>query len=135
MKTKLTMIAALLIAAVGYLAFAGVRKGWVYYVDVNQLLTETWYQNQRVRLCGKVDEHDVAIRRGAFEARFKLLGLDHDVMVMYHGVVPDRFKPGCEVVLEGRLDETGAFQADLLMTKCASKYQAQEHAERLEARP
>ena len=33
------------------------------------------------------------------------------------------FKAGSEVVVEGQADAAGTFQADLMMTKCASKYE------------
>jgi cytochrome c-type biogenesis protein CcmE len=44
------------------------------------------------------------------------------------------FGPGKNVVVEGRRDPAGVFQADVLMTKCASKYEPgsphkAEHAE------
>jgi len=38
-------------------------------------------------------------------------------------VVPDMFKSGAEIVVEGKQDAAGVFQADVLMTKCASKYE------------
>ena len=52
----------------------------------------------------------------------------------YPGVVPDLFKAGCDVVIEGKLDSAGVFQSDSMMTKCSSKYQAEEHAKRLEGK-
>jgi cytochrome c-type biogenesis protein CcmE len=47
------------------------------------------------------------------------------VRVVYHGSVPDLFRPGREVVLSGRLPlRSGVFVAkrDSLFTKCPSKY-------------
>ena len=41
----------------------------------------------------------------------------------YTGVEPDNFVEDREVVVEGRLEPTGVFQADTLMTRCESKYQ------------
>ncbi len=38
MRIKLVIAAVALLSAVGYLAFAGARKGWVYYVDVDTFL-------------------------------------------------------------------------------------------------
>ena len=44
----------------------------------------------------------------------------------YSGAVPDTFKPGVEVIVEGGLDASGGvFNATTLMTKCPSKYQKQ----------
>ena len=43
--------------------------------------------------------------------------------VEYTGAIPDTFKAGAEVIVEGGLRPDGSFQAKTLMTKCPSKYQ------------
>jgi cytochrome c-type biogenesis protein CcmE len=48
----------------------------------------------------------------------RLIGLD----------IPDLFKDGAEVVVEGRF-ENGRFLADRVMAKCPSKYEAEAGAE------
>jgi cytochrome c-type biogenesis protein CcmE len=78
----------------------------------------------RVSLVGKVagrpsgDGHRNALR-------FRLRDRDGtaSVPVVYRGSVPDLFKPGREVVVDGRL-VGGTFMAvrDTLVTKCPSKY-------------
>ena len=47
------------------------------------------------------------------------------VPVHYTGIVPDPFRDGREIVIQGRL-ENGTFvgQRDTLVTKCPSKYQS-----------
>jgi cytochrome c-type biogenesis protein CcmE len=129
-RIKLTVAAIALVAAVAYLAVAGAKDGWVYYLDVDAYLNEPTYHEQRVRLAGRVA--DEGVLTNLLGAEFELLGPQERVPVMYKGVLPDLFKPGCDVVIEGKLGEAGVFQADKMMTKCASKYQAQEHAKRLE---
>ncbi|MCC6679657.1 MAG: cytochrome c maturation protein CcmE [Phycisphaeraceae bacterium] len=135
MRTKLAIAAIVLISAVGYLALAGASKGWVYYLDVDSYLADASYQTQRVRLAGRVDEQDLNLAPAKLTASFQLLGPTRKIGITYHGVIPDTFKAGADVVVEGRLDDQGVFQADTLMTKCASKYQAEEHAKRLEQKP
>ena len=57
--------------------------------------------------------------------RFRLRDIDGDatVPVVYRGSVPDLFKPGRHVYLQGRL-RNGTFVGapDTLVTKCPSKY-------------
>lgn len=43
------------------------------------------------------------------------------VPVVYKGSVPDQFKAGREVMVEGEL-KNGTFVADRMITKCPSKY-------------
>ena len=134
-RPKIVIASLLVVAAVGYLCWVGARKGWVYYIDVDTLLADAKYQDQRVRLAGRVAEEGVDTHPGLMTARFDLLGPQRSVPVVYKGVIPDMFKPGCNVVLEGSRDEAGVFQADTMLTKCASKYQAEDHAKRLEGDP
>lgn len=131
-KAKITVAAIVLASALGLLAYAGVQRGWVYYMEVDGFVADASMHAQRIRLNGHVDDQDVTVEPANLKARFDLLGETGRVPVEYHGVIPAMFKPGCQVVVEGQLDEAGVFQADSMMTKCASKYQAEEHDKMLQ---
>jgi cytochrome c-type biogenesis protein CcmE len=134
LRSKLLIAGVLLTLSVAYLSYAGVQKGWVYYLEVDPFVGGVQYQDQRVRLCGRVAEEGVNASKAHLTALFVIEGANERVPVLYRGVIPDLFKPGCEVVVEGQLDEAGVFQADVMLTKCASKYEAEDHAKRLEAK-
>jgi cytochrome c-type biogenesis protein CcmE len=86
---------------------------------------------REVHLVGKV----VGTPQGdAYEARglrFQLQDVkgSASVPVVYRGSVPDQFKTGRELRLEGRL-QSGVFVAkqDSMRTKCPSKYTAKEES-------
>ena len=128
-RKKLIVATLAIVVAVTLLAVAGVREGWVYSLPVDQFVAEARHQDQRVRLTGLVGEENVQADAGLLEARFDLLGEAERLPVEYHGIIPDMFKPGHEVVVEGELDDSGVFQADTLMTKCASKYESEGEVE------
>ena len=46
------------------------------------------------------------------------------MVVEYRDALPDTFTDDVEVVLEGRMDAAGAFQATTVLTKCGSRYEA-----------
>jgi cytochrome c-type biogenesis protein CcmE len=119
---KLIVAGTALLGAIGYLAYAGVQSGWVYSVDVDQAMSAP-ANSQRVRLHGKVGEADFTANPGLLQARFLLVGKTQSVPVQYKGTIPDLFAAGKDVVVEGRFRD-GTFEADLLMTKCASKYES-----------
>ncbi|CAN5464368.1 hypothetical protein BH10PLA1_BH10PLA1_03200 [soil metagenome] len=125
-KLKLTVGAFVLLLAVSYLAIAGVKKGWVYFMPLDQFVADPAYQDRRVRLNGKVAVDDLQIDRAGLVATFNLQGDHEQVRVQYHGVIPDMFRAHHEVIVEGQLGSDHVFHADLLMTKCASKYQTGE---------
>ncbi len=135
MKSKLIIAGLILAATVSYLVYAGVSQGWVYYLEVDAYLAKPEYRGQTVRLCGRVGAQGLVRDAAGLTARFNLLGKTHEIPVVYHGVVPDMFKPGCEVVVEGKQDKAGVFQSTMMLTKCASKYETEDHAKRLGQRP
>ena len=125
LRVKLLVGAVTLVGAIAFLAFAGARDGgWVYFVDVDKFVTDAQLHNQRVRLHGKVGTDGFVANPGKLAADFTLQGHTQSLRISYRGSVPDMFQPGRDVVVEGRRDaSTGVFNADVLMTKCASKYE------------
>jgi cytochrome c-type biogenesis protein CcmE len=120
---KLGIAGVILAGAVTYLAVAGMQKGWVYTLGVDQYVTEEAQHGKRLRLCGTVMDEDLQVQKAQLVANFYIRGQEKKLRVTYKGVVPDLFKAGSEVVIEGKEDSAGVFQSDLLMTKCASKYE------------
>lgn len=121
-RTKLIIALLAISAAVAYLVQAGVRAGWVYSMEAATFLENAEMHDRRVRLSGAVSWENVESNPAMLYAKFDLVSNGKSLPVMYRGAVPDMFRPGHDVVLEGRLDDQGVFQADVLLTKCASKY-------------
>jgi cytochrome c-type biogenesis protein CcmE len=66
--------------------------------------------------------------------RFDLKDTEGQVLaVAYHGVKPANFEQATSVVAIGRFEE-GVFEADQLLVKCPSKYQAEGGKEYQDAR-
>jgi cytochrome c-type biogenesis protein CcmE len=68
----------------------------------------------------------LASNKASLNATFQLTGPSQaakSLRVNYRGPIPDLFAAGRDVVVEGKRDAAGVFQADVLMTKCASKYE------------
>jgi cytochrome c-type biogenesis protein CcmE len=124
MRAKLIIASLIVVGAIAYLTFAGASKGgWVYFVDVDKFATDTQLHTRRVRLHGKVDADGFTASAGRMTAQFNLLGKTEKLPVSYSGAIPDMFQAGRDVVVEGRVGASGRFEADVLMTKCASKYE------------
>ncbi|MFG0251924.1 MAG: cytochrome c maturation protein CcmE [Phycisphaerales bacterium JB038] len=128
-RIKLAIALLILLGAVVLLARAATSGGYVYMMPVDEFVASEAAQTKRVRLNGVVCEENVDVSGALGVANFDLLGDTGRLPVSYTGVVPDMFKPGNEVIVEGKLDIEGTFQADTLMTKCASKYVASEETD------
>ncbi len=119
---KFWIAGVVLAGAVSYLAYAGAQQGWVYYVSVDQFAQDTQQQKHRVRLMGRVSAEHFLVQPAQLHARFDIESNSHRLPVEYKGSIPDLFKVGADVVVEGKLNSAGVFEADVLLTKCASKY-------------
>jgi len=53
---------------------------------------------------------------------FELAGQKNSMPVRFYGVVPKNFIAGKEVVVEGKLNDYGVFEASKILTRCKSKY-------------
>jgi cytochrome c-type biogenesis protein CcmE len=122
MRLKLAAAGVILAGAVAYLTVLALQNGTTYSLGVDQYMASPERQAQRVQLRGQVSEENLKIQRGQLTASFLLKGEKQSLPVIYHGVVPDMLKANVEVIVEGKRDATGAFNADTLITKCASKY-------------
>jgi cytochrome c-type biogenesis protein CcmE len=122
---KILIAVSLVAVALGYLIYTASRSNLVYYYEIAEARASV-QPHQQVRLSGDVVEGTIH-RSGADPAvRFEIEDATrrNRLPVVYSGVVPDIFKPGIQVVVEGRFDEAGTFQAERLTAKCPSKYQA-----------
>ena len=127
-KPKSLYIAALLLflSAVGYLMYSGLTENSLYFLNVSEALAAPKEKLTAVRLFGTVAERDLTPLEGAPGVHFRLEDKDNKaqtIIVRYKGAVPDTFKPGAEVIVEGAMEHGDAFNAKTLMTKCPSKYQ------------
>ena len=115
--------AIVVIAAVvlGYFAFMGVGT---YYYNVGDFLNkETTLASQTVRVSGIV-QPDAAKQGLTWSFTLKDISSSATLAVTYSGAVPDTFKVGQQVVVEGKYDATsGVFQGTSIGVKCASKSQ------------
>lgn len=114
-------------AGAGYLIFAGISDNSVYFLNVSEALAMPAGKVQSARLFGTVKAEGLEKLAGTPGVSFLLEDKDDtqkSLNVVFEGAVPDTFKPGAEVIVEGSLDSTqGSFKAKTLMTKCPSKYQ------------
>ena len=127
-KPKSLYITALVLflSAVGYLMYSGLTENSLYFLNVAEALAAPKEKLAAVRLFGTVAERDLVPLEGAPGVHFRLEDKDNKaqtIIVRYKGAVPDTFKPGAEVIVEGAMEHGDAFNAKTLMTKCPSKYQ------------
>ena len=117
---------------VSYLVWTGVSETMVYYVTPSELVTkleeDPSFRDVGVKVSGKLVQGSYSKGEGEFVHRFEIHDLQDESVrfpVEYRDVLPDTFHgTDVQVVLEGRFDEEGVFQATTVLTKCGSRYES-----------
>lgn len=138
-KRRFLLAAILLAGAVGYLMYTGVRQTAVYYLTIEEFLSQKEaLANEGLRVAGRVQLGSVTRKMTPVgeELNFRIGDFKSDgdgsgpggnaVPVHYVGVTPDMFKDagGSDVIIEGKY-RNGVLYAQNVLTSCPSKYEAE----------
>ena len=134
-KLRFLVAALLLVGAVAYLMYTGVRQTAVYYLTIEEFLTKKEaLANEGVRVAGRVEVGSVTKKMTPTgeELNFRIGDFKIDgngaqtVPVYFVGVTPDMFKAagGSDVIVEGKY-RNGTLYAQSVLTSCPSKYEAE----------
>jgi cytochrome c-type biogenesis protein CcmE len=124
--SKLAVGALIIASAAAYLAYAGARSSWQYYLTVDECVTQgADIVGSPLRVHGRVDTGSLQIDREKQLATFRIASASHALDVTCTGTIPDNLAEGMEVVVEGTLDSPLHVRGHKLMTKCSSKYASQ----------
>ena len=123
-KYKPFIISAVILVLTGYLIYTGLRDTMTFYLTVSEALAHPPDQlTKSLKVGGTVTPGSVQWDSKTLKLSFKLADETANLTINYTGVVPDSFKPGTEVIVEGALQGNGDFLAVAIMPKCASKYE------------
>ncbi|MBE3558030.1 MAG: cytochrome c maturation protein CcmE [Ktedonobacteraceae bacterium] len=113
-----------ILGAVIYLIYANTQASATYYMTVAELKHCTTCMDRAVRVAGIVQDGSIQRDNQSQRITFVVVDGGQTLTVNYSGVVPDIFRPGIQVVVEGKYAGHGPFQAQTLLAKCPSKFQS-----------
>jgi cytochrome c-type biogenesis protein CcmE len=123
LKKKFLIGGLIIILAIAYLGYAGFKNSATYYYTVSEVMDRgSSVYGERLRINGKVLADSVHTETDSLVLKFSITEGGKNLPVVYQGVTPDTFRSDSDVVVEGRLDPSGVFQATDILTKCPSKY-------------
>lgn len=117
---KLAGLGMVVAACVGYLVYTATAGSAEYYQTIPEVKAHP--QAGEVRVLGTVGDD---VQRDGDVVRFTAEDGAASLPVVYRGTVPDIFRPGIQVVVEGQEGKDGVFQAQTLLAKCPSRFTAQ----------
>jgi len=128
---KFLIAGLLILGAISYLVYAGIKETSVYYLTVSEALSSPAMKTgQDFRMEGSVLDGTIIRAADSLGADFTITDDEKEIPVRYKGSIPDMFADGIDVVVQGRYDKTSAkFEAHTLLTSCPSKYEASEMGE------
>ncbi|GCE48467.1 cytochrome c-type biogenesis protein CcmE [Thermosporothrix hazakensis] len=119
----LLIVGLAILGAVIYLVYANTQASAAYYLTVKELRQCTSCNTRSVRVSGNVQAGSIVKDEKTNTLRFTIVEGGQTLQVVYSGVVPDIFKDGVQVVVEGHYTGSDPFQAQTLLAKCPSKFQ------------
>ena len=126
-RRRLFVCAAIVVAALGWIAVRGLTGSFVYYLTPTDIAVDHQAAvDQRVRLGGYVVPGSVDRDGGALT--FTVSDDSESLDVVSTGPVPRMFRSGQGVVLEGALGEDGRFHSDTVLVKHDGTYRAPDSA-------
>jgi cytochrome c-type biogenesis protein CcmE len=125
-RLKFVLLGGGIVAAMGFLLAVGAKRegGMTYYVTVTEFRAQP-VAAKGLRVNGKVADGSIQRLPSGQDVRFVMTDGQSTLPVAYHGIIPDTFVEGADVVVEGAMNpSSGTFEAHNLLAKCPSKYEA-----------
>jgi cytochrome c-type biogenesis protein CcmE len=126
-KKRYIIGGVILALVIGYLCYLSFGSSVNYYVTVSEFTAKnTEFYDTNVRIAGKIADNSINWDAEDLELRFAITEGGETLIVIYHGAKPSGFKAGSDILVEGKYNPNGIFQASQLIMKCPSKYEPEE---------
>lgn len=127
-RTKFLIGGFVILGTASYLAAKTTTESATYFLTPSELAARVQadddFRENGVKVGARVVKGSIVRAPGGKEVAFTMEDSTGTTFpVVYRGIIPDTFTDSVEVVVEGRLDDRGTFQATVLLAKCASRYE------------
>jgi len=121
---KLAISLFVLLIAIIYLGTLALESSKTYYLTINEI-QNTPDNTKSVRVAGKLVQDSYTRSEASTVSKFEITDEGRILKASYEGVVPDMFfsSKSDTIILEGKLNPKGEFEAENIIVKCPSKYE------------
>ncbi|MGH8454963.1 MAG: cytochrome c maturation protein CcmE [Nevskiales bacterium] len=127
-RKRMLLLAVLAAGLTGatLLMLSAFEENLLYFYDPTQVTAGEAPAGARFRVGGLVKAGSVLRSRDSLRVNFAVADCAHSLDVEYTGILPDLFREGQGIVVHGRLDARGVFQADEVLAKHDENYMPPE---------
>ena len=111
------------------LVLTAISDSLVYFYSPTDIVSQRIPEGRRMRIGGLVEEGSV--KKDGKLVSFMITDITNTVPVSYSGILPDLFREGQGVVVEGRIEKDKQFHASEVLAKHDEKYMPKEVADAL----
>ncbi|TCK59389.1 cytochrome c maturation protein CcmE [Seleniivibrio woodruffii] len=127
---KFILAGVVFACVIGWLLMSSFSQDSVYYLEVHEITKNPDKYNQKgMRVTGNVVKGTITQDYKKQYLLFTIQDIQGEpdtIQVEYNGIIPDTFKEDIHVIVEGKYDkEKKLFNAETVLTKCPSKYEAE----------
>ncbi len=130
-KKRFSIVGAIL-AGVGlatFFALKAFQANIEYFLTPQQVGAGDYQSNQIYRIGGLVKKDSVVTLDDGVTKRFAVTDCENDVTIQYTGILPDLFREGQAIVVNGKFDNSSTMIANQVLAKHDENYVPNEAAE------
>ena len=113
------------------LILSALEENLIFFYSPSDLQTKVAQTKERIRIGGLVEEGSIEKNETGLEVTFLVTDFEHSIAVHYRGLLPDLFREGQGIIVEGSLREDGVFEASRVLAKHDENYMPPEVAKAL----
>ncbi len=132
-KRLLTLIAFVTMTSLGFtILLVSLRENLIFFYSPTEVFEKTFDSNKKIRVGGMVKKKSVEKKikeidgRKLEEITFIITDYNKEILILYVGILPDLFKEGQGVVVEGMIKNPGVFNATNVLAKHDENYMPPE---------
>ena len=121
-RISFAVLSLFVLAIVEGLILYALKQNINLYFTPSQLFTNHPQSNSVIRLGGYVEKKSLHYAQNSLKVQFRVTDFKDNIIVEYEGILPDLFKEGQGVVVQGKLSEQGTFIANQVLAKHDENY-------------
>jgi cytochrome c-type biogenesis protein CcmE len=129
LRLYLVLATLVVLGIAATLILRALNEELVFFLSPTQIAAKQPNEGQQIRLGGLVETGSV--KKDGETVAFSVTDLNKTVIVTYRGLLPDLFREGQGVVVEGAFDGSGQFVASEVLAKHDETYMPPEVAKAL----